>query len=613
MKPVFIFLLCIAATFNLHAQRVYVATTGTDGAGFGTATAPYKTIQYAHDNAQPGDSIMVSPGTYSVTTPIVITKAITITNSGGLVELDASAWDTTIMGKHMLTIHDVNNVTVNGISITNCIGSGSKGIYLYGVCKDVTIRSCAFRNISWSKGAGINPPTDQAKHNAHVIHVVGDGAQPVSQLNIKGCELTSNYTGFSEGVTLTGYIDSFYVTGNKIQGNDNIGIVIAGNYAPPTYIGNSNPAVNQPRNGWIHHNDVQWCVSPISASAGIYIDGAYNCFVEYNWLLQNGVGVSVGGEQSIGVGAHALSGNVVRGNIVISSAISGMVLGANNASVTVQNVLVCNNTLYKNRAGSPVNVVDNTGGEIHLQNVDGLQLQNNIIHALDTIHNVVALDGYTIKNFNSDYNLYYRDDGSMSFLVNNGVLGFNNSTTSGGYYAITPYGFHQNIANLGLDTHSYQSAPLYGGLTQFGYDFMPDHSSQAIDNGNPDTALIPPGATDQRGIDRIFNKRVDMGAYEWQNYIGVNEAYNISVHAILYPNPSDGALHLQLSLLQPVNAVVIMTDITGKTIYRTEPVLYAAGNQEIALHADKLVPGNYIVSVYGNHGEMLWSGKLLRK
>lgn len=593
-----------------RGANIYVAKHGKDTVGYGLdSNQPYATIHYAINSAQAGDSIHIRVDTYALTTPIIIDKPLTLTRyAWGLVEFDASGWDTSISNKHMLTIENTHDVTLHRINFRNCIGSGSKAIYIHGKCRNVTLASCEFKYIGW-RTASLTPPTNTSKHNAHVIHVVGDSSQAISNLVIAGSLIVSSATGFSEAVTITGNVDSFLIADNKIVANDNIGIVVAGNYAPPSYYGNSNPALNQPRNGNIVRNEVTICMSPVSIPAGIYLDGAYNCIVEQNWLRHNAVGISVGAEQPLVPGSHPVSGNIIRNNIILENYVCGMVLGSNNDSVSIQNTIVCNNTLFKNRQGNIYYPVDRNGGEVHLQNIDGLELQNNILHALDTIHNIVALDSYRINNFRTDYNLYYRNDSTMSYLINNNVLEFNSSASRGGYYSINPSGFQQNILFLGLDSNSKLGNPGYHGVSSQGYDFSP--GLLAYNAGNPDTSLIPPGVADFNRQRRVWGGRVDIGALEYAIYFSVNEVQNENLTLNIYPNPAKESAHIRLSLQYKETVSFAVYNTSGAIVYRVEPRSYPSGISQIELPIQSLPVGLYLITANAQDGRNITSGKLI--
>lgn len=613
MVRIFIIIsICMLFCTGLHAANIYVAKHGKDTVGYGMdSIQPYQTIHYAISSASAGDSIFIRVDTYSLTSPIIIDKPLTLTRyAWGLVEFNAGNWDTTISNKHMLTIENTHDVTLHRINFRNCIGSGSKAVYIHGKCRNVTLASCEFYDIGWQTPS-LTVPTDTAKHNAHVIHVVGDSSQPISKLVIAGCQVWSSATGFSEAVTITGNVDSFLIADNDIAVNENIGIAVTGNYAPPKYYGNANPALNQPRNGAILRNDVSHCYSFISTPAGIYLDGAYDCIVELNWLQSNSVGISVGAEQPLLPGSHPVSGNIIRNNVILENYVTGMVLGSNNPSVNIQNTIVCNNTLFKNRQGNQFIPVNRHGGEVHLQNIDGLELQNNIFHALDTIHHIVALDGYRINNFRTDYNLYYRDDSTMSYLINNGVLEFNTSTSSGGYYSIHPSGFHQNILTLGLDTNSKLGNPGYYGKGFSGYDFTIGTNSPAYNSGNPDTALIPPGERAYNNGWRVFAGRVDIGAAEYAVWGNVESVLDKNSKLNIFPNPARETVNVKLNLDSKEILSFVVYNSTGALVYKTEPRTFKANDNQTAIQIQALAPGVYVLMAMTSDGQNLASGKFI--
>lgn len=76
----------------LPAATYYVATTGSDTTGNGTSGLPYQTIQRAVTQANPGDTVLVSPGTYAAgevnesgsgKSRVAITKNITVRSTQG--------------------------------------------------------------------------------------------------------------------------------------------------------------------------------------------------------------------------------------------------------------------------------------------------------------------------------------------------------------------------------------------------------------------------------------------------------------------------------------------------------------------------------------------------
>ena len=64
MKHILLFLLCLCSQTFSWAQDIYVATNGSDNLGNGSISNPYKTIQYASQQAMPGTHVYVRGGTY---------------------------------------------------------------------------------------------------------------------------------------------------------------------------------------------------------------------------------------------------------------------------------------------------------------------------------------------------------------------------------------------------------------------------------------------------------------------------------------------------------------------------------------------------------------------
>ena len=80
-------LLLLASCNNYRASRgpadwIYVATTGNDGTGDGSAGAPYLTLGHAVTQATAGDTIYVTAGTYTITSQVAVPVGISIMGAG---------------------------------------------------------------------------------------------------------------------------------------------------------------------------------------------------------------------------------------------------------------------------------------------------------------------------------------------------------------------------------------------------------------------------------------------------------------------------------------------------------------------------------------------------
>lgn len=625
MKQLVYTFLLLTTTLSANAAgNYYVKSTGNDGFGGQSIATAFKTIQHAVFKAGSGDTINVLAGTYSITTPIAVNRSLMIRRYGtGQALLDAQAWPAATPNKEMLTVSNAHNVTIEGLDFANCTGTGSKAIYIHGWSTNPVISNCTIRNIGWISNDLTTIPTNAANDNAYAIHIVGNATNPISNSIIRGCHISNCATGFSEAVALTGHVTGALITRNVIDSIANIGIVLAGNYMPPTGIGNTDSTKNQCRDAVVSFNTVMHCMSAVRNAAGIYIDGGRHCTVENNILFENGVGISVGAEQPLR--GNKVQQNIIRNNEIAGNAVAGMFIGADNAHGNfVLYTLVNNNTFYKNRNGKHINGVTTIagqpspvfanmhGGEVHLQNADGLELQNNIIHSLDTTRHVVALDGYAIYQFRSDYNLYYRDNGTMSYVIGNGVVAFNNLTVANisGYYAVNGAGGNKNPKAIGLDTNSALANPLFNTG-----NFTIQAASPARDKGNPDIIGINPGVTDRLDSTRIIGPRVDIGAFEYPTPpIGINNTnHSVLNEAKLYPNPVANKLNIEIELQQPQALSIVVTDITGKKVLVTSPVLYGAGTSVIPVLLLNAIPGNYVVTVLDNNMKVQWSGKIVKQ
>lgn len=80
-------LLLLASCNDYRASRgpadwIYVATTGNDGTGDGSAGAPYLTLGHAVTQATAGDTIYVTAGTYNISTQVAVPVGVSIMGAG---------------------------------------------------------------------------------------------------------------------------------------------------------------------------------------------------------------------------------------------------------------------------------------------------------------------------------------------------------------------------------------------------------------------------------------------------------------------------------------------------------------------------------------------------
>jgi hypothetical protein len=505
----------IIVAWQADAQ-VYVSTTGSDATGNGSSGNPYRTIVYGVQQAPAGGTVLVNGGVYNEASEVFIGKALTLQKNGTTpVIIDAINRNGPEVGKYMIGIVNTSNVTVNGLTLKNCIGNGAKAFYVLGSGNNITIQHCEIENIGWiANNLTTLPPNNGTIANA--IRVEGSSALPITNISLQNNHVFNCAAGWAEAVTVTGNVDGFSITGNSVHAISNIGIVAAGNYATGA------PAnFNQCRNGIINGNEVFHCMSGIATSAGIYIDGAINCTVEKNRVHHNGGGISVGAEVPAPVGSNAVSGHIIRNNLVYENSIAGIFWGSSTTGNSISNSHFYNNTVYGNCTGLPVNGINEIGGtpvatvangvagDVLFFNSNNTTFQNNIVQTGPGRRIFVGMANQTVTAFTSNYNLFYQQD-ATPFCIVAGGHSFNSITGPVTYATLADF-----RTATGLELNSLSGNPGFSNAAM--YNFIPVAGTLPIDNGNPVYNASLSGATDIAGNARAYaGVRIDVGAYEYQ-------------------------------------------------------------------------------------------------
>jgi parallel beta-helix repeat protein len=384
--------------------------------------------------------------------------------------------------------------------------------------------------------------------NAGPISVLGSDQDAMESILIKGNHVHHCIPGWTEAVTVNGYLIGFEISDNEVHHIRNIGIVAAGNY---TWVVNdpnfSTPAAeNYARNGLISGNKVYECQSPIAVSAGIYLDGSRNVVVEKNEVYRNHVGFSIGNET---YNSHS-GGHIIRNNISHHNHWAGMVLGSNGINAWVENVKVLGNTFADNNLNqvSVLGEVKSSGvleqqngvvvlksftgtGELILQKLSNsntapgakIEIKNNIfksrsgvlVNALYPFRTDAYISSDLVKSnlgnlLAIDYNFYYPQP-SENINYNFYGAGFTGNT----------FNFANYQSETGLDpnsgTHelwSTENLPIFFKAEGGGSDFyrLAD-GALAINAGDP-AAGMEVGDTDFANNTRIADSRIDIGAFE---------------------------------------------------------------------------------------------------
>lgn len=149
--------------------------------------------------------------------------------------------------------------------------------------------------------------------------------------------------------------------------------------------------------------------------------------------------------------------------------------------------------------------------------------------------------------------------------------------------------------------------PKFVGIGDHPYAIQ--NNSPCIDTGIPDTTGLFLQPYDLIGNPRIWNDRIDMGAYEW-NSIGTNDFnWSNSNIVIVYPNPFSTSTTLSYELQQPERVTLRIYDFLGKQVYQTQEN-QSQGQQQLIWNAEGYADGVYYYRL--QIGDAVVSGKMVK-
>jgi len=156
--------------------------------------------------------------------------------------------------------------------------------------------------------------------------------------------------------------------------------------------------------------------------------------------------------------------------------------------------------------------------------------------------------------------------------------------------------FNNGTIQYGLDSiyhnTSYEEEGHYVDMEKFdplfldaeNHDYRLSSESPCIDKGleNIEGLFIP--ETDLNGQVRVFNNRIDMGCYEWNN-IGLNEMISNVCELKVTPNPLNSNSVCNINLEKTQKATLRLISLDGKEIFKKDCGMLPAGENQISLGA----------------------------
>ncbi|MBV7529694.1 right-handed parallel beta-helix repeat-containing protein [Chitinophaga sp. sic0106] len=389
----------------------YASPQGNDAAT-GDLKHPLKSISAAVSKMKPGDTLFLRDGSFSEIIVISKSDIVIMAMPQEQPVVDMSGYLVSA-GTSILTISGARNVTIAGIDFcnlkSNTPGTEVNGIVVNNGSKNITLRKNKVYNIEH------NVAPDQGR-GGHGILIIGNTAEVVKDILVEENIIHDTKTGYSENLTINGYVDGFIIRGNTIYNTENIGIDAAGGYAA-----NPTPALNYARNGWITENElynIDMTRGPIGGvhghgAIGIYVDGARNIIVERNRVHDADRGIGIVSETDAFPTSHCK----VRNNFVYNCWRTGIYLGGylNYTSGGTRNCYVVNNTLFmNNREPGAFSEIE---GELRMTELcfDNV-VMNNLVYARPVdvfFHKYTSTGSGNVVN----HNLYYTT-GSPQWIWN---------------------------------------------------------------------------------------------------------------------------------------------------------------------------------------------------
>lgn len=349
-------LLSIAA--SAHAATYYVAppSSGGSDANPGTAAAPFATIQHAANAAFAGDTVVVTPGTYSgfnVVRSGQLGLPVTFSAEPGVVITTAAAPHNGGNHRSRINLDTVSHIVIEGFEVvgTNDLRNSAEGIRVVAPL---------------AAGAGhITIRNNYAHHNGNRNIFTGY----ISHLTIEGN--TCHNAHKEHGIYISNSADNHVVRGNNVYDNSGNGLHVNGDAS----LGGDGVITNVRVEANIFHGNggggtyIDTAGNPqvsLGGGSAINFDGVRNSTIVNNLLHDNHAsGVSFyridGGQPS--------SFNIVANNTIINAADARWCLNIRDGST--DNTVFNNILINLNAARGAISITTNS--------LSGFRSDHNIV------------------------------------------------------------------------------------------------------------------------------------------------------------------------------------------------------------------------------------------
>jgi len=483
-------------------RTLHVSAAGADS-NPGSAESPWRSIQYAIDRAEPGDTILVHGGVYN---EIVLITRSGSSEDGFITLMEAPGEHAVIDGeglvrgpygmRGLITLADVSYVRIKDFEIRNYKSDSEFipiGILVEGSGERIELRNNTIHGIE------ANNLPSRGNADALGIAVYGRNPTPIRNVIIDGNELFGLKTGTSESLTVGGNVEGWQITNNAVHDNNFIGIDATGYYV-------DGAEHDRARQGWIAGNTVynlssekNQALTFAAAAVGIYVDGGRNITVERNTVDANDGGIWLLSEHP----GKSTSDVIVRNNLVRFNRDAGILVGGydDRQSGGAERCIITNNTLFEN------NLRDVSGihaGEFQIgHHTTDIRFRNNILYAGPKGYVVTKFSPLASGSVELGYNLYFSAFGGENvrwFWVDRNF--YNRDESDGDFLA-----FRSASGEVG----GLVEDPAF--VSPAGQDLRLQRNSPAIDSGG-DAAVVDIGLWDKSMNARVSGTAIDRGAFE---------------------------------------------------------------------------------------------------
>jgi hypothetical protein len=273
------------ATGTALAAQYYVSTSGNNSAA-GTASAPWRTLQYAADRVGPGDRVTVRPGDYTGfhldTSGTAVAPIEFFAEPGVLVNQPNP-----VRTDHGINLENASYVTIDGFAVTGMNRAGVRSVGVNGstFASHVTIRNVhSYNNQYWGILTGF-----------------------VNDLVIENNETSGSRV--EHGIYVSNSGDRPIIRNNLTWGNDKNGIHVNGD----AELGGDGIISNALISGNVIYDNGSGRQSGVGGGSGINMDGVQNSRIENNLIYnQHASGISLYRID----GGGGSTGNVVVNNTI---------------------------------------------------------------------------------------------------------------------------------------------------------------------------------------------------------------------------------------------------------------------------------------------------------